>query len=430
MAALTAHSFVEFSITTPAVAVLAAVIAAHLMSLTRSDPASPPSAAHSGVMYQRLSRPGQVAVVCLFAAVGVVLVLQTLQAERVQRLRLEAYRAKKAEPRDYDRAFRMLMAATRIAPDNADVRTELGQEYLNAWERQVKLRKDLATRPMLAAGSIAATALEPFAPVPLLLLPELNRRVPYVTEKALAEDLEGPGLQEMIKARNTCPLLPRPHMRLAAHAAALARHDQPAKYWERARRLAPYDADLWYFSGVESRSQGQTEAAWDQWKKSLSIQRKYLPQIVDAAIAAGMSATDMSARLLPDEPRVLYEAAVRLEPDTDSAERTGPLWEKVLTLLATREEPGPWEFYVKANALRRLNQPDAALAAYRQAVDMHFQGKEWREEYARYLEANGKYDEALRQVSYIESQGPLTPQLKQFKDVLEQEAKLRQPPPG
>lgn len=430
IAALAAHSFVEFSITTPAVAVLAAVIAAHLMSLVRTDPASPPSAAHSGVMYARLSRPAMMAVASLFAVVGVVLILQTWQAERVQRLRLEAYRAKKAEPPDYDRAFRMLLAATRIAPDNADVRVELGQEYLNAWERQVKLRKDLASRPLLAAGSIAASALEPFAPAPLLLLPELNKRVPHVTEKALAVDLERPGLQEMIKARNTCPLLPRPHMRLAAHAAAMAQHDPPAKYWERARRLAPYDAELWYFSGVESRRQGRTDEAWDQWKKSLSIQRKYLPQTVDAAIAAGMSATDMLARLLPDDPRVIYEAAIKLEPDPDSAERTRPLWEKVLSLLATREEPGPWEFYVNANALRRLDQPDAALAAYRQAVDMHFQGADWREEYARYLEANGKYEEALRQVDYIERQAGLTPQLKQFKDVVEQELNLSRRRPG
>jgi tetratricopeptide (TPR) repeat protein len=423
MTALAAHSFVEFSITTPAVAVLAAVIAAHLMSLMRTDPASPPSAAHSGVMYARLRWPGQVAVACLFAAVGAVLILQTLQAERVQRLRLEAYRAKKAEPPDFDREFRMLAAATRIAPDNADVRVELGQEYLNAWEGQVRLRKDVAARPLFAASIVSANALDPLAHARLLVWSEL-KRAPQGAAKALAEDLELPGLREMITARNICPLLPRPHMRLAAHASALAEHDPPAKYWERARRLAPYDAELWYFSGVESRNQGQKEAAWDQWKRSLTIQRKYLPQILDAAVAAGMSPTDMLTRFLPDDPRVLYEAAVRLEPDPDSAEKTRPFWERVIELLKTREEPGPTDFYVKANALRRLDQSDAAIAAYRQAVDMNFQGKDWREEYARYLDAIGKYEDALRQISYIEAQGGLTPQLKQFKEVLEQEVHL------
>jgi O-antigen ligase/tetratricopeptide (TPR) repeat protein len=428
IAALAAHSFVEFSITTPAVAVLAAVIAAHLMSLTRTDPSSPPSAAHSGVMYTRLSRPAQAGIVLLFAAVGAVMVLQAWQAEKVQRLRVEAYRAKKATPPDRERAFRMLAAATRIAPDNADVHVELGQEYLDAWQDQFRLRHIVAERPLLLAGTVAVGGLEPLASIGLVFWPELSKRVPQNWSKALEEDLERPGLREMITARNICPLLSRPHMRLAAHAAAMERHDDPAKYWERARRLAPSDPELWYFSGVESRHRERTEEAWDQWKRSLALSRKYLPQILDVAIAAGMSADQMLARFLPDDPRTLYDAAMRIEPNQDSAEQTRPIWTRVLELLGQREEMGPWDYYVKANALRRLNQADAAITAYRQAVDMHYQGKDWREEYARYLEANGKYTEALKEVSVLESQGGLTPQLQQFKDILLRELNLPQRP--
>jgi tetratricopeptide (TPR) repeat protein len=426
--ALAAHSFVEFSITTPAVAVLAAVVSAHLMSLSRTDPGSPPSAAHSGVMYVRLNRAGQVGVATLFAVVGVVIVLQTLQAQRVQWLRLEAFRAKNPDARDTVRVFRVLIAATRIAPDNADVHFELGQEYLNAWENQIRLRKTVAAPRALAAGSIAAAAADPLASAALIFWPEVNSKVPHGWARALDEDLELPGLREMIVARNICPLLPRPHMRLAAHAAALAHADEPARYWARARRLAPYDAELWYFSGVDSRKQGDAEAAWEQWKRSLTLSPKYLPPIVESAAAAGMSPAEMLARFLPDDPRVLYEAARRLEPNPDATDRTRPLWERALALLGTRDQMGPWEYYIKANALRRLEDADAALPAYRQAVDLHFQGKEWREEYARYLEQNRKYDEALTQVKYLEGQGPLTPQLKQFKDILEQELNLRQPP--
>jgi tetratricopeptide (TPR) repeat protein len=263
-----------------------------------------------------------------------------------------------------------------------------------------------------------------------LIWPELSRRIPHGWEKALGEELELPGLRQMITARDLCPLLPRPHMRLAAHAAALAHADKPANYWVRARRLAPFDAELFYYSGVQARKDGRTEEAWDQWKRSLSLSRKYLPAIVDAASAAGLSPTEMLARLLPDDPRVLHEAARRLEPNPDAAERTRPLWERVLTLLAAREEPGPWEYYIKANALRRLDQPDAALAAYRQAVDMNYKGNDWREEYARYLEANRKYNEALLQVKHIEDNGGLTPQLKQFKEILEQQLNLLPRPPG
>src|SRR5207249_8574920 len=153
---------------------------------------------------------------------------------------------------------------------------------------------------------------------------------------ALEEDLERPGLREMITARNLCPLLSRPHMRLAAHAAALDRHDDPARYWERARRLAPYDPELWYYSGVESRKQGRTEEAWAQWKRSLTLSRKYLPPILDAALAAGMSANDMLTRLLPDDPLVLFETARKLEPNPDTAERTRSFWQRVLELLRTR----------------------------------------------------------------------------------------------
>jgi hypothetical protein len=61
---------------------------------------------------------------------------------------------------------------------------------------------------------------------------------------------------------------------------------------------------------------------------------------------------------------------------------------------------------------------------------MNFKGIDWREEYARYLDAIGNYEDALRQVSYVEAQGGLTPQLKQLKDVLEQEMSLSPRPPG
>jgi O-antigen ligase/tetratricopeptide (TPR) repeat protein len=429
MAALAAHSFVEFSITTPAVAVLAAAIAAHLMSLTRSDPTNPPSAAHSGVMYDRLNRLGQVGVAILFVSIGLVLVLQTWQEEKVQQLRLEAFRAKRAKPADRKRAFRVLMAATRIAPDNADVHVELGQEFLNAWHDQVELRQVVVARPVLAAGSIAASGLAPLSDVGLVFLPDINRRVPHGWAEALQEDLVLPGLREMITARNICPLLPRPHMRLAAHARALAQADPPAKYWERARRLAPYDSDLWYFSGMQARQDGRTDEAWDQWRRSLTLSRKHLPAIVSAADAAGMLPGEMLTRLLPDDTLVLFEAARRLEPGTDSAERTRPLWERVLALLNAREELGPADYYIKANALRRLDQPKAALAAYRQAVDMNLSGEEWRAEYARYLEVNREYKEALGQVLYIEARTGLSPQLKQLKDNLQQQLNL-QPPPG
>src|SRR5262249_26158769 len=52
--ALALHSFVDFSATTPAVACLATVLAAQLISLGRTDPTVPPSAAHMSVLTLRL----------------------------------------------------------------------------------------------------------------------------------------------------------------------------------------------------------------------------------------------------------------------------------------------------------------------------------------------------------------------------------------
>src|SRR5205823_5903923 len=53
------HSAVDFGITTPAVAILAAVVVAQLVALNRADPTEPPAAAHADVVtldFERAAR--------------------------------------------------------------------------------------------------------------------------------------------------------------------------------------------------------------------------------------------------------------------------------------------------------------------------------------------------------------------------------------
>jgi hypothetical protein len=159
-------------------------------------------------MTMRLGMPGRAAVAMAAFGLAGVLVLFAWNADRVHRLRIGAFVAvKRTNPPDFRKAADYLAAAVRRDPTNADLRVELGQTLLDA-------------RPGQGDAGFAE----------------------YVV----------PALEQMAAARNLCPALPRPQVRFAAFAAKLPRADPPDAYWQRAMKLAPGDAGLWFYHGKQA----------------------------------------------------------------------------------------------------------------------------------------------------------------------------------
>lgn len=367
--ALAMHSAVDFSLQTPAVAVLAVCVCAQLVSLNRSDPSVPPSAAHPTVITIRFSPASMVAVsICGIALAGV-LILHAFKAEQAYRFRLAAFRSlQRVTPPDLDQAIVYLESAVRIAPHDADLQLELGQVFLN--------------------------------------------RTPAEESNRLSKSII-PGMLHMIEARNACVLLPRPQMRLAANARRLFRADPPNVYWQRAERLAPSDPDFWYLRGASALKEGKFDDAWKYWHRSLQLSPVHLKAIVDGAYPK-LGTDQLLAKILPDNAEVIFKTAEQLQP-TASADELKKLYRRAGEVLDVRgEDLTAPEFYLKARSAEQVGDSDKALRAYKYALDLSEGQHDWRWRYARLLHRTGRVKEARVQLIKLRRAWP------DRKDVLEE----------
>jgi tetratricopeptide (TPR) repeat protein len=280
-----------------------------------------------------------------------------------------------------------------------------------------------APSPETAASAIAAWRESP-ANEPVHLSPD--RQSDVFSHAVL------PALKHFAQARRLCPLLPRPHMRFAAHANELVRADPPDKYWERALTLAPYDADVWYFAGVQLLHEGKADEAWKDWRKSLELtpgpkydwQRAKLQDRLTAIVAATAQAAGADPRrraelllshILPDRSDDLLAAAKLLDPTLAPTGASRPLLDRALALLADRPEGlTPEESMLKAQVHEALGQDDDAVRAYKHALTFAGAKPEWRFQLVKLLIAKARWKEAQTELATLQRQMPDNPQVKDW----------------
>jgi O-antigen ligase/tetratricopeptide (TPR) repeat protein len=392
VATLSVHALFDFVIPVPAVAVLAAVTAAQLAALAgRTTDPSP----------ARLGGPGRVAAVAGIATVCLVVVLQTRQAAQVYRLRTTAGAALRGPSADYDRAARLLADAIGAAPDNAEVRCDLGQLCLDARREILDGQRD-AVRLAVAAGAPASA--EPYA-VAAAVLAWPDVREPAAAAHDTFGRLLVPGLRHLAEARQLCPVLPAPHLRFAAHAAELVRADPPTVYLLRARRLLPLDSDLWYVVGVQELRDGLTRQAWSSWRRSLELSDRRFDDVMTQVLAGHTGGVaDAVGEVVPDDPDLLVRAALRLDPGGDAAAggTARPLLERGLAVLSARPDARSAAVErLRARIHWLLGHDDEALGAYEAALSEAPNRLDWRQEYAGVLVEQERWDRAADELKII-----------------------------
>jgi tetratricopeptide (TPR) repeat protein len=380
------HSLGDFGLHIPAVVVLVTVLAAHLMAAstrTRADaelvPAATGSAASAGSAWLALV----IAAVCL--VVAFVLPVDGWRRERAEHFRLAAIRAEKRLPAgSRDPVVEYLQAAVAYVPDDASLRLRLAdaryEEYLS--------------RRRLAPGAKSMT-----------------------DDPAAVERYLRPALSDYLRVRAANPLLERPHARLAGTRQYLVNPDSVVHYLERATRLRPTEAGLWYLRGLSQLDAGDPDSAWECWRLALVCSPGQLPAIVPTALSC-LGAQGLVARVLPPDAALLVEVARHPALADRPADRRIILVRALEVSPAGSSSASAEELYRRAWLLRETGDAPEAIRAYELAVAKSPGRTEWRYELAELLFARGELAAADLQLREVLQDQPDLPGARELNGAI------------
>jgi tetratricopeptide (TPR) repeat protein len=272
-------------------------------------------------------------------------------------------------PEDRRRWLALLEEAARLAPQRAEVQSEAAQAHL------------------------------------------------YLAEQRPASPHHAAALGYYLRARDLCPLLAKVQMRLAAEAGQLERADPPEAYRRRAKRLRPRDPELWYVAGLQELAEGRQAEAWASWRRSLSLSKLYLPDIL-AHAGKRLGAEGLIELVLPNEPDRLVRAGDLLYPGDRVRQR--PLREKALALLKTAAR-SPDDLFLRSQLRAELGDSRAALADCRAAVASRPRDAGWRYELALLLRRQGDLQASRRELLHVLKQQPNYAQARRALDEVTRE---------
>jgi O-antigen ligase/tetratricopeptide (TPR) repeat protein len=405
---LVIHSFGDFGLHYPAIALLATVVCAQLAGLPAAGQRERGLTGDSSLQGGRLAA---LACAVVVLGIGLVLISEGWKEERAERLRLAAIRCQRRDqPADRVKAIAYLDAAVRIRPDNALLRFLLAEAHHEEYWGARQQAEDTQQAAVAAGSVLALGRASPIVPPQAGLvnwalgMAGQARRLKD-EHAALVTHHLSPALRCYLEARALCPLLPDPNVRLAAHAQVLVRADAPGAYLERACLLLPADARTWYLRGVQALSEGSREQAWASWRRSLECSPTHLRGILTES-ARELSANDIAERVLPRDASLLQEAS-RDRALAKSPEAVRVLREKALQLL---EHPAAAlsgnQLHCKAQILRDLGQPQEAIEAYQAALALTPGQPAWRFELVELLHQQGQLQDARRELRTILAQEP------------------------
>jgi O-antigen ligase len=382
MTTVALHSFVDYGLQLPAIAVLAAVLVAHLAAVGSEGTAQSPRRSWGGWGFAARTA-GTLLGAAAALAVAWILLNEGRSRELAERYRLAAQALEATtDTSARQRRIAYLRARANLAPTDAERQQFLADALYQAF------RADKAALHDAGQGALAAARRD-----------ELPRE-----EQRLSDEYLRPALAHYLMARRLCPLLPRPHVCLAAHAGEAGVGESVSVHLGRAQFLLPYNAEIWFLSGAGELQQGAQQRAWQSWRRSLECSGEHLEDILVRS-RKHLTSDEIVARVLPDDPELLYQAAVKLAPQGENAQR--PFLRRAVELLQERRGDATDEsLLLEARALVLLNRTEEALPAFERLAARSPRSIDWRYEFAQVLHAQGRLDEARRELRALLQQQP------------------------
>lgn len=406
------HSAGDFGLHIPAIAILTTTIAALLATPLGSHfPARllrAPAKKQGSRMFLNAWGP-------LVGALGLVSIALLLSVDVYGRhlsqlYRAAAFRTQRQDGSD-ERQIEYLKGVTQLSPGSAEAQQELGQKYLDVYEAKLAneeqlLALELACRTLLIPAS-ANGGFEAYLITTICGCADdlMRTRSEVEAELLLERTYAAPALHHFIKARDLCPLLVRPHLRLAAYHHLLEGGGTSGQYWERAKLIAIQDPELWFSSGVFNLARGDQKEAWSDFRESLHWSNRFLSEILGQA-KRQLSSREILEQVLPDDADTQLAAYQFLFVDPADPNRKAFLTEMLRRIERGATSTTGRTQRIKGLVLHALGRSDDAITAYRIALSLNADNHELRSEFAELLLTLNRKQEARNELALVLAHDP------------------------
>jgi O-antigen ligase/tetratricopeptide (TPR) repeat protein len=424
LTAVAIHSFVDFGMQAPAIALLTTVLCAMVTGLGSEVPNSQGRPTIWRLSLAGLAPVGTSAVLIML---GLILCAHSWRLHRVERLQAAAAQVPPDTPNRRLVQLPYLEAAARLAPRDPAIRQELAQAHLDLLQAEIaSAQKSYSIGALADAFLMAPSVLVGMgASFPgvvqsagwdahWLARAELLNRA---HEKALRQHLF-PALAESIAARNANPLMPEPQLMLALYADALAGGESQAQYFDRVKFIAPRLPEVWFYSGLAALGVNDSEKTWQDWRKCLSVNDVFLDQIIFRA-ARQLPPDKLIAKVLPDQPDILVKAGTRLFPNDAQRRERLTFYRAALEAFKRQQQtPTLEQLKLKLQVERALGLFTDSLKTAREVVDKAPTDSDARMELAQAYYDTNQYAESIRELRIVQRSAPSNPKIEPLREAL------------
>jgi tetratricopeptide (TPR) repeat protein/O-antigen ligase len=292
-------------------------------------------------------------------------------------------------PKQFDLRVQFLSEAVESTPADGDARAKLAEACLDrAHDRQ-------RTAVMALAGGavFAVSPLDAFEPA--------------------GGDDHRRGVMAALAARDRSPLLAPPHLFIGLHALQLSKADPARLYFDRAVQCAPSDPEVYLLRGAEAAKRRDLTAAVADWQRAMRLSPQTIPRVLTRA-GRFFEPRQILNDLLPAEPLALLMAMEQMYPRWKAGAEVErkPYLTRIASLAVSNADytAAGWDALARAQA--ELNQGDAAVASWQNALRKDAKAADIRNRYAAWLELDERYDAAEEQLQWLQDNAPATPDLQ------------------
>ena len=391
--AVAVHSFFDFGIHIPAIALLAATIAAYAQAAA-TDPDFQPTwrAKTSGTVTVGLRDMGDDArspdlnsfsvtgppsiAVCIVLFIGMALLVRQYRSwDKAERYAVAATAETKAKDKDldhFDRRIALCAARVGYSPDDPEAHAALARANFDVLVPHIDASK---------------TSLKESIPDDLVKK--------YVQR----------GLRAARAARMACPQFAVAQMRLAVYRDFFTSTDSAKVYFDRVKKLAPCDPEAWFASGLEAYERGDINSAINDWKQSLTLNIRQLVPVLKIA-SPKLETDQILVDLLPDDPTVLLSAVQFLYPNrAEQKNKRQPYLDRVKYLVTRFKKPSVTDYVALAQAEYEMDNVKEAMKAWQSAIEVSPYDAGLRRKFADWLEAEEEFGPLVSELEWLRQAG-------------------------